>query len=158
MSWTLWQNNVTNKTVIMRNTRSRRSSTYMMTQRSPRFTVLRYLEALAAPRPSRCGCCRGYRPGSGTWPSPEAGPGWPAGTRTAARPGETGGQRSRGGPPGSSASGWAASGRPKPRSAAAPCRPGTRTPTLWGPPPWEDLQGRDTGQVLTLLKDFQVLR
>lgn len=104
-----------------------------------------YLAELGARRPSPSWCCPGCRPGSGTWLSLAAGRGWPAGSRTAARPGGTPAQRSTAGPPGSSASGWRASGPRRPRSAAGPYRRGMRKRTRWARPPWADL-GRVRGK------------
>lgn len=107
-----------------------------------------YLGALGVQHPSLSWCCQGYQPDSGMWRSLAAGRGWPAASQMAALQVGSRCQRSEVGPPGFSASGWWASGHPKPRSVTGQCRQGTRKQTRWEQPPSEDLEGDRKGRSL----------
>lgn len=112
----------------------------------------------AGQRRCRCGSCRGSPPGSGTWPSRAVEPCWPAEIRRAGWPLCSQGQRSRAGPPCSSASAPQAWVHPSPRTAAAPCRPGGWKPTRWGPPPAEDLRENSKREKLFECDIFVLLK
>lgn len=103
--------------------------------------LLCYLGAPAAPRPFLSWYCQGCQPDSGMWPSPAAGRGWPAASRMAALPSGSQGQKSAGGPPCSSATGWWELGHPRPHSAAGQCHQDTLTLTQSEQPPSVDLRG-----------------
>lgn len=103
--------------------------------------LLCYLGAPAAPHPFLSWYCQGYQPDSGMWLSQVAERGWPAVSRMAALPSGSQGQRSAGGPPCSSATGWWELGRPRPHSAAGLCHQDTLTLTQSEQPPSVGLRG-----------------